>query len=82
VGAGTQQPVLDGRRERVSRQVAKPPEERWVGEPDETTDALARVVLDAALEVHRHLGPAFLESVYKKPPGILLAAWRLGGSPY
>ncbi len=33
------------------------------GKPDGTTDALASVVLDAALEVHQHLGPAFLESV-------------------
>ncbi len=48
----------------MSRQAAKPPRERW-GEPDETTDALASVVLDAALEVHRHLGTAFLESVYE-----------------
>jgi GxxExxY protein len=65
VGADRQLPVLDGRRERVSRQGAKPPGERWVEEPDENTDAIASVVLDAALEVHRHLGPAFLESVYE-----------------
>jgi GxxExxY protein len=36
-----------------------------VHEPDEVADALARVVVDAALEVHRYLGPAFLESVYE-----------------
>jgi hypothetical protein len=36
-----------------------------VMEPDETSDDLARMVLDAALEVHRHLGPAFVESVYE-----------------
>jgi GxxExxY protein len=34
-------------------------------EPDEASDALVSIVLDAALEVHRHLGPAFLESVYE-----------------
>ncbi len=34
-------------------------------EPDEELDDLAGVVVDAALEVHRHLGPAFLESVYE-----------------
>src|SRR5258708_27134891 len=55
-----QLPGRRGRGERVSRQGAKAPREGWVGEPDETSDALASVVVDAALEVHRHLGPAFL----------------------
>jgi hypothetical protein len=32
-------------------------------EPDQQVDAWAAVVVDAALEVHRHLGPAFLEAV-------------------
>jgi GxxExxY protein len=36
-----------------------------VREPDEASDALVRVVVDAAHEVHRCLGPAFLESVYE-----------------
>ena len=35
-------------------------------EPDARVDALARTVLDAAFEVHRHLGPGFLESVYEE----------------
>ena len=35
-------------------------------EPDAHVDALARTVLDAAFEVHRHLGPGFLESVYEE----------------
>ena len=35
-------------------------------EPDARVDALARAVLDAAFEVHRHLGPGFLESVYEE----------------
>ena len=35
-------------------------------EPDARTDALARAVLDAAFEVHRLLGPGFLESVYEE----------------
>jgi hypothetical protein len=66
-------------RERVSRQAAKPPSEREGGEPDETSDVLASAVLDAAFEVHRHLGPAFLESVYENalchvPPLFGLAA--------
>ena len=48
---------------------AKPPSRQdggWDGrEPDETSDRLAGAVLDAALEVHRHLGPAFAESIYE-----------------
>ena len=35
-------------------------------EPDARVDTLARTVLDAAFEVHRHLGPGFLESVYEE----------------
>jgi hypothetical protein len=34
-----------------------------VQDPDEASDALVRVVIDAALEVHESLGPAFVESV-------------------
>ena len=35
-------------------------------EPDKEVDHVARVVVDAALEVHRILGPGFLESVYEQ----------------
>lgn len=35
-------------------------------EPDSRTDELARSILDAAFEVHRCLGPGFLESVYEE----------------
>lgn len=35
-------------------------------EPDALLDSHARSVVRAASEVHRHLGPGFLESVYEE----------------
>jgi GxxExxY protein len=35
-------------------------------EPSKRLDRLARAVMGAALEVHRHLGPGYLESVYEE----------------
>src|SRR5260370_26114087 len=49
----------------MSRQAAKPAREEESREPDEASDTLASVALDAALEVHPTLEPAFLESVYE-----------------
>jgi GxxExxY protein len=35
-------------------------------EPSEEVDALAQKVIGAAIEVHRQLGPGYLESVYEE----------------
>lgn len=36
-----------------------------IQEPDKETDRIASVIVDAALKVHRALGPGLLESIYE-----------------
>jgi GxxExxY protein len=51
----------------VSRQYIELPE------PDFEIDQIARVVIDAAVEVHRILGPGLLESIYEQALSVELA---------
>lgn len=47
-------------------------------EPDRQLDDLARVVVDAAIEVHRELGPGFVESVYEEALAVELRMRAIG----
>jgi GxxExxY protein len=42
-------------------------------EPSEDLDRSARAVIGAAIEVHRHLGPGFLEAAYEEALAIELS---------
>jgi len=46
-------------------------------EPDKKLDDFAAVVVDAALEVHRQLGPGFLEFAYEEALAIELGLRRV-----
>ena len=59
----------------MSRQGAKSAR----NEPDGDVDTLAHSVIGAAIEVHRHLGPGYLESVYEEAIAI---EFEVQGIPY
>ena len=54
------------------------PDQRFCETPQEVNDAGRRVV-EAAVEVHRHLGPAYVESVYENALAVELG---LRGIPF
>ena len=63
----------------MNRQAAKNAKGSGLGEPETRVDALALATLDAAFEVHRRLGPGFLEAVYEQALAIELG---LRGIPF
>jgi len=48
-------------------------------EPSRELDALAQGVIGAAIEVHKHLGPGYLESLYEEGLGV---EFEIRGLPF
>jgi len=46
-------------------------------EPDSELDELARRTIGAAIEVHRYLGPGYLESMYEEALAVELTERRI-----
>ena len=61
----------------MNRQDAKNAKE----EPGKELDRLVHEVIGAAIEVHRHLGPGFLESTYQKALEIELRLRNIQADP-
>ncbi|XXX71722.1 GxxExxY protein [Sorangium sp. So ce134] len=61
----------------MNRQDAKDAKEEERREPDAELDRLAHCVIGAALEVHRTLGPGFLEAVYEEALCVELSFRRI-----
>jgi GxxExxY protein len=53
------------------------PDMRQVREPSPEMDVLAKSMIDAAIEVHRALGPGFLESIYEEALAVELTTRRI-----
>jgi GxxExxY protein len=61
----------------MNRQDTKDAKEEVRNEPDAELDRLAHGVIGAALEVHRTLGPGFLEAIYEEALCVELSLRRI-----